>query len=116
VLLGATMSGMSVFTSAWVLTPLSIAVYLAGWIGCATWWTRAQLRQWVRTNPGVSRERIAERRQMEARQETAFALAWFIMIWIWLAVVAAERVPPLVARWSRHPLEQKDLREIEEAR
>jgi hypothetical protein len=106
---------MSVITNPWVLAALSTVAYVTGWLVCATWWTRSQLREWVKENPGVSRAVIAEQRQKEAAAETGFALAWPLLLWVYLAIVIGERVPPLVARWSQHPVEQQDLRETKVA-
>jgi hypothetical protein len=103
---------MSLITSAWVLTPASVVVYLAGWLSWATLWTRNELGKWVYKNPHASQRQIAEQRAKEARDMTALALTWPITMWLYLAFLAGDKVPPLVARWSRHPLElPPDLRE-----
>jgi len=92
------------------ITAGSVIAYLCGWVGCAIWWTRTDMAEYVRDTPDASRRMLERKHQDYSNQDTALALAWPVLIWFALGCIV---VPELVRRYSRHPLMQKDLRELE---
>jgi hypothetical protein len=100
------------FASPWILAPLSVVAYIAGWLGCAVWWTRSQVKRYVARRPHASLYEISKERMAGARFNCALAAFWPLSFCVYLALFTVEYTPLLVAAWSRHPLEQQDLREV----